>query len=57
MVRVIKKCEAHKRRAACPNCHSELEYFTHEVQKEQVGMNDTLDYIICPVCGNKIYVV
>lgn len=56
MVRVIRKREAHKKNVACINCHSELEYFLSERQQEQVHMNEFLNYIICPVCGQKIYV-
>ena len=52
----IKVIEYGKRIARCNGCKSKLQYEKEDIKSMQTGMNEWQDYIICPICEEKIYV-
>ena len=49
--------EHHGIRLICDNCQSILEYIKSDIQYEDTNYGCKDQYIVCPVCGYKNYIV
>ena len=47
MIEIVERKYIH----VCNSCKSELIYENEDVKSLQVGMNEHLDAIVCPVCN------
>ena len=58
MVQVVGKEESQVRESSCNKCASRLRYTLSEVQSyissDYTGGRDTVYYVSCPSCGNKV---
>ncbi len=49
--------EHHGKKTVCENCQSILEYMKSDIKYESTNYNRYDEYIVCPVCGHKNYIV
>lgn len=49
--------EHHGKRIICESCQSILEYDKRDINYEQTNYNRYDEYVVCPVCDHKIYIV
>jgi len=49
--------EHHGKRIVCDSCQSVLEYNKRDINYEQTNYNRFDEYVVCPVCDHKIYIV
>ncbi len=49
--------EHHGKRITCESCQSILEYDKRDINYEATNYNRYDQYIKCPVCDHKIYIV
>ena len=49
--------EHHGKKTVCENCQSILEYMKSDIKYESANYNRYDEYIVCPVCGHKKYIV
>lgn len=61
MARVIKIDDSHEKQVTHKECGAVIGYFQHEVQKGHIhkdygGGSEQMYFIICPNCGDEVYV-
>ena len=49
--------EHHGKKIVCENCQSILEYMKSDIKYEPTNYNRYDEYIVCPVCNHKNYIV
>lgn len=49
--------EHHGKRIVCDSCQSILEYEKRDINYEDTNYGRQDQYIVCPVCKNRIYIV
>ena len=45
-----------KKEVTCEYCGSVLNYLNEDVEREEISYNRIYYYIVCPQCGDKVYV-
>ena len=54
-MKIIKRMEKYPRRVTCNECFSVLEYELDDLIISSSLSSGVCGFIVCPVCGDKIY--